>query len=231
MVSKTYELGFRGTLPVGAGRLDWKAGLFRTDSFDDIIPVASTIPGRGFFQNVPGFRRQGLDTGGQYRAPRWLVYADYSLLDATYRFEGDLPSPGNPAADANGNVHVLPGHRLTVLPRNQLKAGVEYAVTPEWKVAADLLAVGPQYFFGDYTNQNPQLPAFAVVNVRTSYQITPALQVFGLVNNLFNERYATFGRYFDTGALGGAITTVLTDPHMITPGQPLSVYAGLRLKL
>ncbi|HEY0439730.1 MAG TPA: TonB-dependent receptor [Xanthobacteraceae bacterium] len=231
VVSKTYELGLRGNFAAGSGRLDWKAGLFRTDAFDDILPLSSTIPGRGYFQNVPGTRRQGIEAGVQYQSAQWLAYANYSFLDATYRFEADLPSPHNPLADADGNVHVVPGTRIPVLPRHQFKAGAEYAVTPEWRVGADLLAVGSRTFFGDHTNQNEKLPPYVVVNVRTSYQLTKEVQIFGLVNNLFNERYATYGRYYDTAALANAITTVLSDPRMITPGQPLSIYAGLRVKL
>ena len=86
------------------GKLEWKTALFRTDSTNDIINVASIIQGRGFFQNVPGTRRQGVEAGIQYHSTQWFAYAGYSLIDATYQFSADLPSPNNPMADANGNV-------------------------------------------------------------------------------------------------------------------------------
>ena len=63
----------------------------RTDSLDDIIHVASFINGRGFFTNVEGTRRQGVEAGAQYKSQTWLAYANYSFIDATYRFTGDIP--------------------------------------------------------------------------------------------------------------------------------------------
>ena len=40
----------------------------------------------------------------QYKSSQWLVYAGYSLIDATYQFTGELPSPNNPMADDDGDV-------------------------------------------------------------------------------------------------------------------------------
>ncbi len=123
VVAATFEAGLRGGSAVADGRFEWKASLFRTDSDNDIVNLASTIQGRGFFQNVPGTRRQGVEAGIQYRATQWRAYAGYSLTDATYRFAGDLPSPNNPMADAAGNVHVVPGDRIPGIPLNQASSG------------------------------------------------------------------------------------------------------------
>ncbi|MGH7339506.1 MAG: TonB-dependent receptor, partial [Candidatus Rokuibacteriota bacterium] len=109
VVGKTYEVGLRGNVPVLDGRLDWKLGAFRTDAVDDIVQVASVIPGRGVFQNVPETRRQGVEASVQWESSRWLAYVSYSLVEATYRFTGTLPSPNNPVADEDGNVRVTPG--------------------------------------------------------------------------------------------------------------------------
>ena len=78
----------RGETAFNGGRFEWKAGLFRADSENDIISVASTIQGRGVFQNVEATRRQGLEAAAQYRSREWLVYASYSYIDATYQFTG-----------------------------------------------------------------------------------------------------------------------------------------------
>jgi iron complex outermembrane receptor protein len=125
VVSHTYEAGLRGNLPVSEGRLDWKIGAYRTDVSDDIITTASNIQGRGVFQNVPATRRQGLEVGAQYSAPRFMVYANYSFIDATYRFNGTIASPNNPMADADGNIFVAPGNKIPGIPAHQLKAGFE----------------------------------------------------------------------------------------------------------
>ena len=73
----------------------------------------------------------------------------------------------------------------------------------------------------------PKVPAYWVVNLHSSYQVTKNIEVFGLVRNLFNRRYYTFGSFFQTDLfpyLG------LTDPRTFVPGAPLAVYAGLRAK-
>src|SRR5262249_29154495 len=137
VVGKTYEGGLRGNGDFMSGRLDWKAGLFRTDSFNDILQVASVIAGRGFFQNVPESRRQGIEALVQYAQGPWSAYLGYSLIDATFQFSGDLASPNNPKADANGNIHVTPGDHIPMIPLNQVKGGMDYAVTSAWKVGWD----------------------------------------------------------------------------------------------
>ena len=86
VVGHTYEAGLRGTAPLWGGSLQWKAGLYRTDSDNDIINLASFIQGRGFFQNVPETRRQGVELSTEYKSDQWLVYGGYSFIDATYRF-------------------------------------------------------------------------------------------------------------------------------------------------
>jgi iron complex outermembrane recepter protein len=231
VVASTYEAGLRQSLPLSGGKLEWKTALFRTDTSDDIINVASSIAGRGFFQNVPGTRRQGFEASVQYRSEQWLLYAGYSLLDATYQFTGDLPSPNNPMADANGNVHVVSGDRIPGLPLNQGKLGIYFSPTPQWTVGADMAVVGSRYFVGDDANQNPKLPGYWVVNLQTTYQLTRQIQLFGLINNLFNRRYALFGTFFDPTDVANVkgLPTVLTDPRTEVLGAPFAAYGGIRI--
>ena len=57
------------------------------------------------------------------------------------------------------------------------------------------------------------------------------MQLFGLVNNLFNKTYYPYGTYFDPQSVTNAIATVLTDHRTLTPGQPLAVYVGMKMQL
>jgi iron complex outermembrane receptor protein len=231
VVAKTYEVGLRGKGALSDGRIEWKVALFRTDSSNDIINVASAIQGRGVFQNVAATRRQGAEAGAQYFADRWFAYANYSYINATYQFTGDIASPNNPSADANGNVHVTPGKFIPGIPQHQFKAGAEYAVTSQWKIGADVIVVGSQYFVGDQANQNEKLPAYWVTNIHTSYDLSKNVRIFGLVNNLFNRTYYPYGTYFDPQSVQNALPTALTDQRTLTPGQPFSAYVGLRILL
>ena len=131
-------------------------------------------------------------------------------------------------ADANGNILVTPGDHLPVVPQYRFKVGADYTVTDKWKVGADLNVVGSQYLFGDQSNQNPEIPAYWVVNAHTSYQISKNVEVFGLVQNLFNQHYFTTGTFFDPKSV--PLSLGLTDPRMFVPGMPLAAYAGLRAR-
>ena len=230
VVARTYEIGLRDRRPLGDGELVWQASLFRTTSTDDIVAVASDIEGRGFFQNVPETRRQGVEADLRYRTAQWSAYVDYSFVDATYRFAGALPSPNNPMADAEGNIHVVPGNRIPGIPQHQAKLGVEYRPTPRWKLGADVIVVGSRFFIGDDANQNARLPGYWLANLRASYQVTERMQVFALMNNLFDRRYALFGTYFNPGAVKNAgLPVVLNDHRTEVLGPPLSIYGGLRV--
>jgi len=74
------------------------------------------------------------------------------------------------------------------------------------------------------------LRGYAVFNLRASYQIDKTFQVYARVNNVFDNRYASFGAFFQTDALpnfynGGV---AFTDPRSLSPGQPRAFYAGLK---
>ena len=72
------------------------------------------------------------------------------------------------------------------------------------------------------------LPGYWIVNLNTTWKVNKTVQAFGLVKNVFNKRYYTFGTFFDTGEVP---FLNLTDPRTLSPGAPLAAYAGLRFKL
>ena len=125
----------------------------------------------------------------------------------------------------------MPGSRIPGIPRHQLKLGADYAATERWTIGGDVLAVGSQPYVGDDAHQNPALPAYWVANLQTAYQLTADAQLFARVNNVFDRQYATYGTFFSPGSVVNAVTTPLLDPRTQTPGQPLSMYVGLRAKI
>jgi iron complex outermembrane receptor protein len=246
VVSHTVEAGLRG----GWGRdgktglLTWGLGVFRTLSDDDIVEVTSPIGVNnfGFFQNAGKTLRQGIEAKIDYRIQRWNAYANYTYVDATYQSSNTFFSPSNPNAltDPNNDevqfVNVKPGDQIPGIPAHRFKAGVEYLVTDAWKVGADVNFVGSQWLVHDDTNQSPKVPAYTVVNLHTSYQLTPSIEIFGLINNVFNQQYYLGGTFLETGGFASTTRGVpnlmaqLTDPRTFVPGMPLSAYAGMRVK-
>ena len=65
------------------------------------------------------------------------------------------------------------------------------------------------------------------MNLNTSYQVTRNLQIFGLVTNLTNNRYASFGTFIQPNAAFANVAN-LSDPRTTTLAQPLSVYGGIK---
>ncbi|HEU0061730.1 MAG TPA: TonB-dependent receptor [Hyphomicrobiaceae bacterium] len=263
VVGRTIEAGLRGQVAAGyAGRdamgaaksntLGWSLGYFRTLLNDDILTVASPIQGRGFFINGGDTLREGVEAALNYRSDRLFLYASYAFVNATFRNALEIASPDAPvgvpcsafvADDPEDEVpncaKVRPGDHIPSIPSHRLKFGFDYWVTPQWRIGADLIAVSNQFFRGDEGNDDRPLPGYAVVNLRTGYKVTDNVEVYGLVKNLFNKDYATFGTYFDADALRnvagdpvgvGRNATVLENPRTITPAAPFAVYGGVKVK-
>jgi iron complex outermembrane receptor protein len=231
VVAQTYEAGLRGAMAAEGGRLSWSASLFRTDSTNDIVSLASTIQGRGYFANVPLTRRQGVDLTAKFQADGWSTHISYSYLDATYQFNGTLASANNPSANAAGNVIVTPGKRIPINPANQFRAGGDWNILPSLSIGGDFLFTGSQYYDGDSGNQNRKLPSYWTVNLRADYDLAPGWQLFGIVNNVFDRHDATYGTYFSASDTAGLVTPTLTDPRSVTLEQPISVQLGIKVKL
>jgi len=229
VVSHTYEAGLRGQHGASEkqGLFNWNLSAFYAENTDDIINVASPLPGHQYFQNAGNTLRQGMEAGATLKRDRWNVYANYTRVDATFQSVLILSSPNNPFADANGNIVVVPGAHIPAVPNYRFKAGAEAKVTDPWTVGADINAVGSQYLVGDQSNRNPTVPAYWFVNLHSSYRITKNIEVFGLVRNLFNRHYYTLGAFFQTSSFP---YLNLTDPRTFVPAAPLTAYAGLRAR-
>jgi iron complex outermembrane recepter protein len=238
VISRTYEAGLRGSLGTDAktGRLTWGLGVFRIGTRDDIINVASAVvPMFGYFQNAAKTRREGIEARINYNWDRWRTYANYTVINATYQTPMTLQSPNNPAADAEGNIQVVPGDRIPAVPAHRIKAGAEYVITDAWTLGADFNYIGSQYLIHDDSNQNPKVPAYWVVNLHTSYKVTKEVELFGLVQNLFNQHYYAAGTFFNTAGFNSATFgappfLALSDPRTFVPGMPFAAYAGIRAK-
>lgn len=236
VVSRTEEAGLRGEITALGNnqRIDWSLGFFHTINSDDIINVASPIAGRSSFQNAGQTQRQGIEASIDYRSDRLFLFASYNFTDATFQSQFDVNSQNNPKNPSPGNSFITtvhPGDRMLGIPAHRFKAGFDYWLTHQWRFGADLIAASNQIFFGDESNLNTPLPGYATVNLHTSYDITKNVQVYALINNVFDHKYATFGNYVGidnaSAASLGAIT--FTDPRTIVPAQPLAVYGGLKV--
>lgn len=230
VVGHTVEAGFRGVLtPFPTAKLDWNLGLFHTNLQDDIEFVQSVVLGRGFFQNVGATQRQGFDAGLKLHSNRWVAYINYTYTDATFQSSFVESSPLNPGADVNGNITVQPGDKLPGVPTNLLKLGLEYKVTDAWTVGLTGVAATSQYLFGDEANLIKPLPGYFVLNFNTSYQVTPNIQIFGLVQNILDTTYYVYGTFSPTNTITFLPAPNATDNRSYNIAAPVSGFAGVRV--
>jgi iron complex outermembrane recepter protein len=237
VVSRTEEAGLRGEITALGDnqKVHWSLGFYHAVNSDDIINVASSITGRSFFQNAGQTQRQGVEASIDYRNDRLYLFAGYNFTDATFQSQFDVNSPNNPQNPTPGDdfiTTVHPGARMPGIPENIFKAGFDYWLTHEWKFGGDVTASSDQTFFGDEANLNVPLPGYAVVDLHTSYDITKNIQLYGLINNIFDNKYATFGNYtnIDDATAASLGTINFTDPRTIVPAQPLAVYGGMKVR-
>jgi iron complex outermembrane receptor protein len=236
VIAHTVELGLRGRSSSADAHFSWNASVFRTNSDDDIYGIATSVS-TGFFQNIGSTRRQGFEAGLKYQGRQWSAYAQYSYIDATFRSPLLLNSPSNPFQDANGNIQVVPGDRLPLIPLSRVKLGTDYSVTHDWSVGGSLVLATSSFYRGDESNQNPQLPGYHVVSLRSSYRINKQVELFANVQNLFDERYSTFGLFGDptgVGAPGVPPNADSNDPgvdnRFQSPGMPRAYFGGVKIR-
>ena len=99
VVAKSWEAGLRGEHKHWDGQLfTWSLGYFNTLNTDDILNVAATTTGRGYFLNAGDTLRQGIEAAIDYQTQRWSAYASYAYVDATFRDDLILPAPNTPGA-------------------------------------------------------------------------------------------------------------------------------------
>ncbi len=236
VVAHTAELGVRGKSQlVGGGGLSWNLSVFRTLLHDDIFGIATSLS-QGFFQNIGDTRRQGVEAGINYHADTWSAYANYSFVQATFRSPLTVPSPSNPYRDALGDIQVAPGDHLPGIPDQRLKLGADYRIRTRWTVGATLNLVSSFHYVGDESNQLAPIPGYTTVNLHSTYQPVPHVEIFASIDNLCNRKYATWGVLSDPTGVGapgipadGVTNGPGVDNRFQSPAAPLEAFGGVRI--
>ena len=230
VVSRNYEFGLRGAFATGflPGKFSWNASVYRTDASNDILLLATDINGFGYFQNAGTTRHQGVELRLGYTDTRWKLAASYSYLEATFR-NPQILSSNSPSADTNGLIYVQPGNQVPVNPSNRLTLSGDYAATSAWSVGVDVRLQSGEYLVGDESNQQPKLPSYATVNLRSAYQINAQFALFGEIQNLFDRDYYTYGSFTELDGLPPNFN--LSNPRTYSPAPGRLYFAGLRASL
>lgn len=232
VVGRTWEGGVRGTgvRPFEGVRMDWSAGVFRTDLKDDILNVSSGVRGRGYFINAGETRRQGIEAGMRLSGAGWTIHADYAYILGTYESQLVLNSPDNPNRDRTaGTVVANPGDRLPGIPAHRIKLGGTMKVTDAWSVGGTLNAYSGQTYVGDPWASVGKVKGYITLDATTAYQITESIQIFGLVKNITNAQYSTFGTFGGVREIPLSEVPGARDSRFVSPAAPRAFYGGVRV--
>ena len=254
VVTSTMEAGLRGKLAATA----WNLGLFRAGNKDDILFVADNAAGFGYFKNFGKTRRQGLEAGISTQFGTASLGANYTLLDATFRSAELLGGAGNSSNQAaedglpgvDGNIQVLPGNRLPLIPRHLLKLFAEVPMGTAVSINADLSASAGALARGNENNAHEpdakyylgpgRSAGYAVFNLGGEWRPARGLTLFAQINNLFDRRYASAAQLGATAfdAAGHYVARPfpanangdrpLVSSTFYSPGAPRTFWLGLR---
>lgn len=233
VVSKTLEAGLRGAFPAReSGNFQWSLSLYRAEDFEDIYEEPSDIILQGYYANAGDSLREGLDASTLYTDDHWRLSADYSLLYARFESYITLSSPFNPDASAAGTIDVRPGDVLPGQPRHRIKLNADYQVIPPWSIGATWTYTSSQYLRGDEANLNTPSGGYAVLALRSSYDLNSHIQLYATIENALDRKYYTFGVWTtEKGLPMPPGTTALADTPSYGPGAPLGVWVGVKANL
>lgn len=224
VVSKSQEAGLRGNVL----SVNYTLALFRSVNQDDIQFISSgQLQNTGYFRNVGETRRQGIELTLNGTIQRLDWFLNYTFLDAEFRDPFVASNPNNPAADDNGEVQVEPGDRLPNTPRNLFKLGGNYHITDNLDLGGSLLYRSHAFFAGDPSNDSAPVSGYAVVNLRTNYQVSENVSFFARLNNVFDHDYSTFGTF---GEADEVLGDDYDNPRFLSPGPPRAVFVGTRVR-
>jgi len=233
VVAKTFEGGARGHIAdVMGGRFNWNADYFHTGNRDDLIfqPLSSNV-NNGYYTNDGQTLRQGVEAGLHFDTPLLHAVLGYTYTDATFQQALLIGAGNNPGGDANGKLQIVPGDRIPGIPLHRGTVVVEYRVTDRWSVGGSAVLQSSQYRFGDDSNLEKPVGGYVVVNLDTSYRITDHITVFGLVNNVTNRYYDTYGTFGPVGDVPWpTVPGGVSDPRTASPGAPVAGYGGVRVR-
>jgi iron complex outermembrane recepter protein len=144
---------------------------------------------------------------------------------------------------------VSAGDRIPLIPRHTGRLVLEYALSSRWQVGGNVVAASGSYLHGNENNANRAgqtnaagayvegsgwIPGYLVVNLQSSYRTGKQTEIFARVENLLDKQYSTAG--FLTSSSFTASGMFIPNPNnwpnenAVSPGAPLAIWAGVRVR-
>ena len=233
VVSQTVEVGMRWKNDLG---YNLSVSAYRTTNKDDIVfLMADPATGEGYFKNIDKTQYMGLDINASKTWQNWYLSTTYSYLKATYESSAELL--GADYYDGTEvfprEMDITPGMRMAGIPLHKLKMHLDWSATEKWKlgtsmiVSSSLVTQGNEDgYITDGVSGNAKVKGYAIFNLNTTYTVQKGFEVFGKINNVFNNRYETYAMM----AANNLYSDEQTLSKFVAPGAPRTFMAGLRYK-
>lgn len=157
---------------------DNEIGYFDCWTYTSPLCAVNGVSRGGFYGNIVRTEAQGIEAAGRWAVgDRLTVSANYTWTDAE----------AVKAADPKHN-----GKRLTRRPEHMGNLHVDYAWAFGLKTGVGVRYVGET--FNDAAN-TVKVDAYTLVDLRASYPINDTLEVYGRIENAFDEDYQTVLNY------------------------------------
>lgn len=194
--------------------------------------------------------------------------AEFRRNSVQFEFDPKTQRPLQPLTDM---IAVKPGDRMPGIPLHNINAALNFHLTPQWEFGVTMIAHSDSFARGNENNRHTQgafqlveknpivfggpytiekgrqfkdsgiIPGYAVFNLKTRYELFKGLSVFGMVNNLFDRRYATAGRLginpfspSENGAIGASGWNYNSGDWLnqtfVGPGAPRAFWVGFDYK-
>lgn len=224
VVVRTAEVGMHGRI----GPTAWRFGWFHARNQDDILFIsAGRFTNEGFFDNVGSTRRAGYELslrGGTETRLHWFL--NYTHMSATFEETFRVASENHPAA-VGGEIEIVPGARIPLIPERLLNGGIETNLTARLTVGAGLQHASRHHLRGDEANLAPAIEGYTLVNLRATYRFGKRATAFVNAENVLDENYATFGVF---GEADEVLGDDFEDSRFVSPGAPRAAWAGIEVR-
>lgn len=256
VVTRTLEAGLRSEQE---HNLNWNVGWFRAENRNDILFVASTQTGFGYFKNFGKTRRQGAEIDLRGKIWRMTLGGGYTFLDATYQSPETVNGSGNSTNDDaaggapgfDGTMQISPGNHIPLMPKHSLKTYAVFQPSKKLSIDLDIVAVSTSFARGNENNLHQSdgkyylgpgtSPGYGVANIGARYQIHSRFETFVQINNVMNHHYYTAAQLGPTGLTDQGTFVARPLPAVngefpivhatfYAPGPPIGAWAGFRVK-
>ncbi len=245
VVNRNFEIGARGRETFDLYNMnhvvDWSVNAYAGRNYSDIIFIGGNRVGTGYFRNVGNTRRLGTEFALNGKmGKKWTWFAKYAYVNATFETSQNISSVGHPSNphdddDSLGvpyeqyQIHVQPGDEIPGISPHVGRFGVGFSPTSNWNFSADIEANSSQFYRGDENNKaGLKVPGYLLTNLAADYNLDLGndrnMNFFFEARNIFNVNYETGGILAENevDGTGGSGT-------FVAPGQPLTLFTGVRI--